>query len=140
MGLSLIHILDKAAGRLGGSWKTHFEEIYSSYENVRQRERRMDFDDMVFGCLKMLKEDKELLAFWQSRFRYILIDEFQDINSIQYQVVRLLCAPPHNLFVVGDDDQSIYGFRGSQPSLMKQFLRDYPQAVSYTHLRGDAIA
>lgn len=120
--------MDKAAARLGSSWKTHFEEVYTSYENIRRREGRLDFDDMVFGCLHLLREDKELLASWQKRFKYILIDEFQDINSIQYQVVRLLCAPPYNLFAVGDDDQSIYGFRGSQPSLMKQFLEDYPQA------------
>lgn len=65
---------------------------------------------------------------WQQQFPYILIDEFQDINRVQYDVMRLLAAPANNLFVVGDDDQSIYGFRGSKPDIMQQFLKDYPDA------------
>lgn len=120
--------VQKAAERLNSPWKERFGDILRAYEKARTDGGRLDFDDMVFGCLKLLKDNPELLSVWQKRFRYILIDEFQDINPMQYQVVRLLCARPHNLFAVGDDDQSIYGFRGSQPSLMRRFLEDYPQA------------
>ena len=65
---------------------------------------------------------------WQDKFRYILVDEFQDINQVQYDVIRMLAAPENNLFVVGDDDQSVYGFRGAKPGIMKDFMRDYPAA------------
>ena len=63
---------------------------------------------------------------WQRKFRYILIDEFQDINQVQYDVIRMLAAPENNLFIVGDDDQSIYRFRGARPDIMLGFKKDYP--------------
>ena len=65
---------------------------------------------------------------WQEQFSYILIDEFQDISLVQYEIIKMLGAPENNLFIVGDDDQSIYGFRGARPDIMKQFLKDYPDA------------
>lgn len=68
----------------------------------------------------------------QKRFRYILIDEFQDINQIQYDTIRLLAAPENNLFIVGDDDQSIYRFRGARPEIMLNFKKDYPEAETVT--------
>ena len=68
------------------------------------------------------------LAAWQQKYRYILVDEFQDINQLQYDIVRLLAAPEDNLFIVGDDDQSIYGFRGSRPEIMLNFTKEYPKA------------
>lgn len=120
--------LQKAAEKLSAPWKEHFRELLDAYESVRRRSGRLDFDDMVYECLRLLEGEKRQLQGWRSRFRYILIDEFQDINPMQYKVIRLLAGERANLFCVGDDDQSIYGFRGSEPSLMKQFLKDYPQA------------
>lgn len=76
-----------------------------------------------------------MLAAWQKKFRYILIDEFQDINRIQYDVIRMLALPENNLFVVGDDDQAIYGFRGADSSLMFRFREDYPEAAQILLVR-----
>lgn len=119
---------EKAANKLQSPWKEGFLQLRKSYELARKASGKLDFDDMVYGCLNLLQKNKELLKYWQERFSYILIDEFQDINPIQYQVIKLLAGTKGNLFCVGDDDQSIYGFRGSDPSLMKKFLEDYPQA------------
>ena len=105
-----------------------FREIYSRYEEERKRRRKIDFDDMLVLCYNLLSSRPEVLEGWQRKFRYILIDEFQDINRIQYDVIRLLALPQNNLFVVGDDDQAIYGFRGADSELMFQFRKDYPQA------------
>lgn len=105
-----------------------FREIYSQYEEERKRRRKIDFDDMLVLCYNLLSSRPEVLEGWQRKFRYILIDEFQDINRIQYDVIRLLALPQNNLFVVGDDDQAIYGFRGADSELMFQFRKDYPQA------------
>ncbi len=105
-----------------------FREIYSQYEEERKRRRKIDFDDMLVLCYNLLSSRPEVLEGWQRKFHYILIDEFQDINRIQYDVIRLLALPQNNLFVVGDDDQAIYGFRGADSELMFQFRKDYPQA------------
>ena len=105
-----------------------FREIYRQYEEERKKRRKIDFDDMLVLCCELLSSRPEVLAGWQRKFRYILIDEFQDINRIQYDVIRLLALPENNLFVVGDDDQAIYGFRGADSELMFQFLKDYPGA------------
>ncbi len=105
-----------------------FREIYRQYEEERKKRRKIDFDDMLVLCCELLSSRPEVLAGWQGKFRYILIDEFQDINRIQYDVIRLLALPENNLFVVGDDDQAIYGFRGADSELMFQFLKDYPEA------------
>ena len=70
---------------------------------------------MLLLCYDLFRRRPDILEQWQKRFRYILIDEFQDVNRIQYEVVRMLAMPENNLFVVGDDDQSIYHFRGASP-------------------------
>ncbi|SFB68051.1 ATP-dependent helicase [Butyrivibrio sp. YAB3001] len=101
-----------------------FDKVYEEYNKCLLEFGFIDFDDMVKRCLCLLEEDKALLANWSSRFKYILIDEYQDINMIQYKVIRLLCSS-NNLFVVGDDDQSIYGFRGSDPGIMQRFAEDF---------------
>ena len=82
--------------------------------------------------MSFFPERPDILAGWQKRFRYILIDEFQDINQIQYDTIRLLAAPENNLFIVGDDDQSIYRFRGARPEIMLNFKKDYPEAETVT--------
>ena len=93
-----------------------------------QSQRLIDFDDMLVYTKELFEQREDLLAAWQQKFLYIMVDEFQDINKLQYQIVRLLCKKEENLFVVGDDDQSIYRFRGSKPELMLNFPKDYPAA------------
>ncbi|MEE1314751.1 MAG: ATP-dependent helicase [Faecalimonas sp.] len=105
-----------------------FATLYQKYERERKARRKLDFDDMLVLTYQLFQNRPDILAQWQKRFRYILIDEFQDINAVQYDVIRMLAAPENNLFVVGDDDQSIYGFRGAKPELMLQFREDYPNA------------
>lgn len=105
-----------------------FRSIYADYEKMRKGLRKIDFDDMLVLCCDLFQKRPDVLGQWQKKFRYILIDEFQDINRIQYDVIRMLARPENNLFVVGDDDQAIYGFRGADSSLMFRFLEDYPDA------------
>lgn len=105
-----------------------FKEIYTAYENKLRKENLIDFDDMLVFCFELLKERPDILSLWQKKFQYILIDEFQDINRVQYEIVKLLSLPENNLFIVGDDDQSIYRFRGAKPEIMLNFQKDYPDA------------
>lgn len=105
-----------------------FRRIYQEYNQTLCDRRLIDFDDMLIRCYHLLKTNKEALAVWQNRFKYILVDEFQDINLVQYLVIKMLAAPENNLFIVGDDDQSIYSFRGAKPEIMLGFERDYPNA------------
>ncbi len=106
--------------------KDLFDKVFIAYSQRMSLEQKLDFDDMQGVCLQKLLNNPIELGKWQDRFQYILIDEFQDINPVQYRLVKLLAAPQNNLFVVGDDDQSIYGFRGSDPSIMLGFPKDYP--------------
>ena len=103
-----------------------FREIFEQYEKERKWLKKIDFDDMLVLVYKMFKKRPDILSMWQRKFRYILIDEFQDINQVQYDVIRMLAAPENNLFIVGDDDQSIYRFRGARPDIMLGFKKDYP--------------
>ena len=105
-----------------------FLAIYNDYDNRLRRSGKIDFDDMLGYCYELLKERPDILRAWQRKFRYILVDEFQDINQLQYDIVRMLAAPEDNLFIVGDDDQSIYRFRGAKPQIMLHFEEDYPAA------------
>ena len=107
---------------------TVFRQLYAGYEEKMRRAGFIDFDDMMVLCLELFTERKDILSAWQRRYRYILIDEFQDINRLQYEIVRILAKPEDNLFIVGDDDQSIYRFRGAKPEIMLGFERDYPGA------------
>lgn len=119
--------LKKAAGMLAEPYRCGFEALIKQYEQKRIQSGRLDFDDMLCECLNMFQKNPDILQGWQDRFHYFLIDEFQDINFMQYEIMKLLASKKRNLFVVGDDDQSIYGFRGSDPSLMKRFTDDYPE-------------
>lgn len=111
-----------------------FRKISKQYLEECKRERKLDFDDMVLLCREALWAHPEILKCWQERFHYILVDEFQDINVTQYDVLRMLASPKDNLFMVGDDDQAIYGFRGSDPSLMLTIKKDYPM-IRTIHLK-----
>ena len=105
-----------------------FRNIYRNYERHRKELKKIDFDDMLVLCYELFRSRPDVLAQWQKKFRYVLIDEFQDINRIQYDVIRMLAQPENNLFVVGDDDQAIYGFRGADSELMLGFGKDFPDA------------
>lgn len=106
-----------------------FRSIFREYQQALIRKRKLDFDDMLVCTYELLKARPDICRGWQKRFRYILIDEFQDINAIQYETVKLLAQPGNNLFIVGDDDQSIYRFRGAKPEIMLNFQKDFPKAV-----------
>lgn len=107
-----------------------FCQIYEEYERRRKLLKKIDFDDMLVLCYELFQKRPDILQLWQKKFQYILIDEFQDINQVQYDVIRMLALPENNLFIVGDDDQSIYRFRGARPEIMLGFSKDYPNAKS----------
>lgn len=106
-----------------------FRKIYQEYDNKLKKSRLIDFDDMLVYCYELFVARKDILGAWQSKYQYILIDEFQDINKIQYDIIRMLAKPKDNLFIVGDDDQSIYRFRGAKPEIMLHFDDDYKEAA-----------
>ncbi len=103
-----------------------FTELFRAYESKKKQVHKFDFDDMLVQCYALFRKYSSVLHKWQRVFRYILIDEFQDINKVQYEVIKMLALPENNLFVVGDDDQSIYGFRGSDPEFMQDMRKDFP--------------
>ena len=105
-----------------------FKQLYQSYDAFLREQHLIDFDDMMLLCKELFLAREDILSAWQKRCRYILIDEFQDINQLQYSLIRKLAAPENNLFIVGDDDQSIYRFRGAKPEIMLQFPDDFPDA------------
>lgn len=105
-----------------------FKKLYQGYEEALTGKGLLDFDDMLVMCYELFVQRKDILKAWQQKYRFILIDEFQDINRVQYEIVKMLAQPEDNLFIVGDDDQSIYRFRGAKPEIMLGFTKDYPQA------------
>lgn len=109
-----------------------FRQIYQGYQSRVQKNHCLDFDDMVMYTYELFRARPDILARWQKRFLYILIDEFQDINRLQYENIKMLASPDDNLFIVGDDDQSIYGFRGARPDIMLAFPRQYKNLSQVT--------
>ncbi|MBR5377010.1 MAG: ATP-dependent helicase [Lachnospiraceae bacterium] len=107
------------------------DAVMNRYRRELDRSRLLDFDDMLIKCRELFRKRPAVLKLWQDRYRHIQIDEFQDINEVQYDVVKLLSQDTGNLFAVGDDDQAVYGFRGSTPGIMKRFFDDHPDAADY---------
>ena len=103
-----------------------FRKIYLEYDKFLKQSRLIDFDDMLTMTYELFQSRPDILSAWQKKYTYILVDEFQDINQIQYDIVRMLALPENNLFMVGDDDQSIYRFRGSKPEIMMHIPKEYP--------------
>ena len=101
---------------------------YHIYQNLLLENNYLDFGDLINYCLKLFRERPNVLARYQTRFKYILVDEFQDTNWAQYELVKLLAAPQNNITVVGDDDQAIYRFRGAAMANILEFQKDYPDA------------
>jgi len=109
-----------------------FRRVYNMYEEYKTEQNKIDFDDMLTMTHAMFKNEPTQLARWRQTYTHFMIDEFQDINCVQYETVKLLAAPANNLFIVGDDDQSIYKFRGSRPEFLLHFPNDYPGTASVT--------
>lgn len=108
--------------------ESDFLFLAQEYQSYLREFAKFDFDDLANFCLSLLRQDESFLHVWRTRFRYILIDEFQDISPKQYEIIKLIAAPENNLFIVGDDDQAIYGFRGASPDSMQLFFQDYGDA------------
>lgn len=109
-----------------------FSQIYRDFREAQRILGKVDFDDMALKCEELFQNRPDILRRYQERYRYLLIDEFQDIAPLQYRLVRQIAASENNLFIVGDDDQSIYGFRGAKPDIMRNFTTDYPEAEMVT--------
>lgn len=105
-----------------------YAQIYAKYETMLKRANAMDFDDLLLNTLKLFKENADTLEKYSDRFKYISVDEFQDTNAVQYEILKLLQSKHGNLFVVGDDDQSIYGWRGAVVRNILDFDKDFPDA------------
>lgn len=103
-------------------------DVYTAYEQLLQQSKALDFDDLLLRSAKLLRESAAVRGNWQSRFQYIHVDEYQDTNRVQYELVRLLTGPKKNVCVVGDEDQSIYRWRGADVSILMSFSRDFPAA------------
>lgn len=120
-----------------------FQQIYREYTKKMQQQRLIDFDDILLYTYELLVQRKDILKVWQEKYKYILIDEFQDINRIQYDIIRMLALPQNNLFIVGDDDQSIYQFRGAKPEIMLNFPKDYKSTkqvlLNYNYRSQEAV-
>ena len=101
--------------------KDEFINTYNMYEEYKEQIRKIDFDDMLIKTYHLLSTNKQALELVRNVYKYILVDEFQDINKVQFEVLKLIANPNNNIFVVGDEDQSIYGFRGARPDFLLQF-------------------
>lgn len=107
------------------------QKVYEGYENQLRRNNALDFDDLLVKPIELFDRFPERLEFYQERFRYILIDEYQDTNRVQYLMIKQLAARYRNICVVGDDDQSIYGWRGADIRNILDFQKDYPEGVTF---------
>ena len=110
-------------------YERNVSKVYSLYEKRLKENNALDFDDLLIKTVELFKKYPEVLAFWQDRFRYIMVDEYQDTNSVQFEIVRMLAEGSGNLCVVGDDDQSIYRFRGADIRNILDFEKSFPGAA-----------
>jgi DNA helicase-2/ATP-dependent DNA helicase PcrA len=127
----------KDEGQRPGSMEAHGDfslqtmiKIYAAYQEMCDRSGLVDFAEILLRSFELLKQQPQIRAHYQQRFRHILVDEFQDTNAIQYEWLRLLAGSQSKVMIVGDDDQSIYGWRGAKVENIQQFLKDYPEPVT----------
>lgn len=148
--LNIISRMKNLSENISGNFNSNIDlpagellHIKQEYDQYLREQDMLDFDDMILQCFGFLISHPDLCRKYQELFEYILVDEFQDINLPQYQVLKLLAQPLDNLFVVGDDDQAIYGFRGATPGIMKQFLDDFEKGtqilLTENYRSGDEI-
>jgi uvrD/REP helicase len=104
-----------------------FRQIFVDYEKSISERKKIDFEDMLVMTYELLSQREDIRRACENRYQYILVDEFQDINRMQYQIIQLIAGERANLTIVGDDDQSIYRFRGAKPEIMLGFAKDYPK-------------
>lgn len=116
------------AGFARGAYEQAAARVYSLYQEKLEKNNALDFDDLIMQTVRLFRENEEILAYYQNRFHHILVDEYQDTNHAQYVFVRLLAELNRNVFVVGDPDQSIYGWRGANIRNILEFESDYPEA------------
>lgn len=112
--------------------KSNFINIFTKYEEEKMSQYKLDFDDMLSKCYSLLLSDSNVLKLCQNQYDYILVDEFQDINRVQYNAIKLISKKHNNFFAVGDDDQSIYKFRGSNPEFLLNFKKEFNDAQIVT--------
>ncbi|ABK60509.1 DNA helicase PcrA [Clostridium novyi] len=108
--------------------KNRIADVYLLYQKKLKNSNALDFDDLIFKTVELFKKHPEVLEFYQNKFKYIMVDEYQDTNKTQYQLVKMLAAAHRNIFVVGDDDQCIYQWRGADIKNILDFEKDYPEA------------
>lgn len=114
---------------VGSDWiESQIASVYQEYEATLKKNNALDFDDLLLKTVKLFKENPDVLEMYQRRFQYILVDEYQDTNTVQFEFIRLLADKHRNLCVVGDDDQSIYKFRGANIRNILDFEFNYPEA------------
>ena len=111
--------------------KESFFKIFREFERLLRAEEKIDFDDMLLLTRRLFMDKPEVLDFWREIYDYILIDEFQDICPIQYELIKQMAYPKNNLFIVGDDDPSIYSFRGASPEIMLKFQKEFKREPGY---------
>ncbi len=132
----------KALRKLSKEYITYYDIVFEKYEEVIRRQKMLDYDDMIYECHHLLSENPDILDYWSGRFSHILIDEYQDINPFQFKCACLLKGKDTCIFAVGDDDQSIYGFRGGGPDCLKDFLKEYNAEIinlTYNYRSGETI-
>jgi len=118
---------DAASYKPSSCDKRQLIKIMEDYRAFKQQSGKYDYDDILNDCFYMLKKNTKILNETRSKFKYILVDEFQDINVLQFETIKLIAEPLNNIFIVGDDDQSIYGFRGAAPGILLNFEKLYPK-------------
>ena len=133
----------KVAAKMIGDYKNGMgklngviSQIYNQYEAYLKQNNFLDFDDLLIKTEELFKNQQDVLDYYQRLYHYILVDEFQDVNKVQYSIVKMLAGALGNLFVVGDDDQSIYSFRGASPDNMLNFTKDFPNAKVFKLLKN----
>ena len=103
-------------------------DIYAAYEDLLKQSKAVDFDDLLLRSARLLRDSADVRERWRARFGYLHVDEYQDTNRVQYDLLRLLTNEKRNVCVVGDEDQSIYRWRGADVSILMSFSRDFPSA------------
>ncbi len=117
--------------KLNRTTSSEFKTFYLNYQNELTKNNAMDFDDLLINFYNLIKDNQDVLASIQNKYTYFSVDEFQDTNQIQYDIVKLLASKTKNLLIVGDEDQSIYGWRGASSVNMFNFLKDFPNAKTF---------
>ncbi len=124
-------------------YSKYFKDIYKRYHEELRANKLIDFEDMEVLVYKLFQKNGPIYRKWKNRYDYILIDEFQDINNLQYKIIKMMINEKQNIFIVGDDDQSIYGFRGSDPNIMLNFPKEFPDTktvmLEYNYRSGQEV-